>query len=161
MLLQKTFEKQFVTSIDETVPNMTLNVEDALKTTEAHSGIAIFGRSKDNSSMMTMKGELILRTTTEGDQGTLSFSEDGITFYDVSERYKVKKSNELEKQEPPLGRQAYVLYEFIRMAGSYTRSATDIYDTINNVAMVFSAAEAMKTDNAVPVLDDVIKELLS
>ncbi len=97
----------------------------------------------------------------EGDKGCLKYENDVIRFLDVPELYNVENDVEVEPQNPPLPGQDYVLDEFIRTAGTDERPATDVFDNINSIAMVFAAVEAVKTGKPVPVLDDEIKDLLA
>ncbi len=97
----------------------------------------------------------------EGEKGTLLYKGDDVTFYDVPDLYKVEEKGEVELQEPPLASQDYVLDEFIRTAGTDESCATDVYDNIQSVAMVFAAVEAVKTGKPVDVLDSEIKDLLA
>ena len=97
----------------------------------------------------------------EGGKGTLTFDDDRIQRLDVPTLYDVEATVDIEPEDLPLEGQAYVLDEFIRTHATGRRPATDVYDNIYSIAMVYAAVEAIQTGARVEILDDELKQLLA
>jgi predicted dehydrogenase len=96
----------------------------------------------------------------ECEKGTLVCENDELTLYDVPKLYNVKKTRPVALKGPRKEGQDYVLADFIKAVKKGERPATDVYDNIKSVAMVFATVKAMKTGRTVPILDKTVKELL-
>jgi predicted dehydrogenase len=97
----------------------------------------------------------------ECERGTVTYQNGEIRVHEAPELYKVERTEVVPVENPPKTGQAYVLDEFIRAAESGQRPATDVYDNIRSVAMIFAAVKAMKTGRKVPVLDPEVEQLLA
>lgn len=96
----------------------------------------------------------------EGEKGTMVFRNNELRVYDVPKLYGVDKIEIIPPQAPPKQDQAYVLDDFLKCIESGARPATDVYDNIRSVAMVYAAVEAMQTGKNIHIFDDEIRMLI-
>lgn len=96
----------------------------------------------------------------EGEKGTLCYQNGEVTFHEVPDLYRIKKTRRIKPKAMRRQGQNYVLAEFMKCLADGTRPATDVYDNIRSVSMVFATVKAMRTGRTVPILDKATRDLL-
>jgi predicted dehydrogenase len=97
----------------------------------------------------------------ECEKGTVTYQNGEIKVLEVPEGYDAKNTIVPPLEEMKLQQQAYVLDELMRCVKSGKMPATNCYDNLKSVSMVFATVKAMETGRRVPVLDAGTKRLLS
>jgi len=96
----------------------------------------------------------------ECEKGTVVYRDNQIQVLEAPKLYRVRKVKPVPFVKPPRLGQAYVLNEFIRCVKAGQRPATDVYDNIRSISMVFATVKAMQTGKKVPVLDPSVRQML-
>lgn len=86
----------------------------------------------------------------EGSKGALIYR-GAITLNSAPSLYAVKKSEQVPMTNPKYLAQNFVLEDFMRAVKTGRRPATDVFDNIKSVSMVFAAVKAVKTGRTVKI----------
>lgn len=97
----------------------------------------------------------------EGEKGALSYHEGEVQCTLLKPRYQLQSKGPVELTEPPATAQHYVLADFMRSIANGQRPATDIFDNIWSIGMVFAAVEALETGEEVTVGNEAIAKILA
>ncbi|MFC1452998.1 Gfo/Idh/MocA family protein [Verrucomicrobiota bacterium] len=97
----------------------------------------------------------------ECEKGTLVYEKGNITLHKAPDLYRVAASAPVKLTKPRTLGQQFVLNDFIQAVRTGRRAATDVYDNIGSIAMVFATVKAMRTGRKVPVMDAGIRKLLA
>lgn len=87
----------------------------------------------------------------EGEKGTIIYKKGEITLNSAPDLYNVKQSTAVVQKEPKYLVQNFVLEDFMKAVKTGQRPATDVFDNIKSVAMVFAAVQAVKTGKTVKI----------
>ena len=75
----------------------------------------------------------------EGSKGTLIYHHGNIEMFDAPNLYQIKNKKPVTCQKMDRTAQSYILDEFIKCVKSRKRPATDVFDNIRSISMVFAA----------------------
>ena len=87
----------------------------------------------------------------ECEKGTVTYEQGRIRIHHVPKGYWATRVQDVTEASPRLTGQAYVLNDFMKAVKNGARSATDVHDNINSVAMVFATVKAMETGRRVAI----------
>lgn len=96
----------------------------------------------------------------ECERGTAVYDKETIRLLSAPDLYAVKKAKTVPITSPKLIGQDQVLADFMKAVETGGRPATDVYDNIRSVMMVFAAVKAMRTGRRIGVLDNDVQEIL-
>lgn len=96
----------------------------------------------------------------EGERGAIRYTGGTLSLNHTDRRHQVTTALTITPESPLHTEQRAVLADFMAARREGRRPLTDVRDNLRSISMVFTAVDAVKTGQTLPVLDDELATLL-